>query len=412
MRIEHFLKSRKPSTNNSMERLDYYRDQCKELKICIIIPTYNNSGTLEQIIRDVSVFTEDIYIVNDGSTDNTQDVLNKFPKYQSLTYSENIGKGWALRMGLEWAYKAGFDYAISIDSDGQHFAEDIPLFIDKLIEKGPALILGARNMKQEGVPGKSSFGHKFSNFWFWVETGVKTPDTQTGYRLYPVKLLRNLKFYTRKYEFEIEVLVRASWKGIAIESVPVKVYYSPKETRISHFRPFKDFSRISVLNTILVIITVSYIIPRNFLRTLFNKNTYTRIASKIIESNESKLHSSISLAFGVFMGILPIWGFQLIVAILLSVLFRLNKLLVVLSANISIPPMIPLIVFVSYKLGGFMMGENAGEQLIFDDKISLDSVRDSFVQYAYGSVALACIGAILTGFGSYLLLSLIKRKTV
>ncbi len=394
-----------------MERLDYYRDQFKELNICIIIPTYNNSGTLEKIIRDVSVFTDDIYVVNDGSTDKTNEVLNKFPKLRSLSYAENVGKGWALRKGFEWAIKAGFNYAISIDSDGQHFAEDIPLFIDKLKEKGPALILGARNMKQEGVPGKSSFGHKFSNFWFWVETGVRAEDTQTGYRLYPVKLLRDLNFYTHKYEFEIEVLVRASWKGIAIESVPVKVYYSPKETRISHFRPFKDFSRISVLNTFLVIITLSYIIPRNFLRTLFDKKTYKKIVSKIVESNESKLHSSISLAFGVFMGILPIWGFQLIVAILLSVVFRLNKLLVVLSANISIPPMIPLIVYLSYKLGGFIMGENAGEQMLFDSKITLDSVRSSFVQYAYGSVALAFIGAILTGFGSYLLLSLIKRKT-
>ncbi len=394
-----------------MERLDYYRDQFKEQNICIIIPTYNNSGTLEKIIRDVSVFTDDIYVVNDGSTDKTNEVLNKFPKLRSLSYAENVGKGWALRKGFEWAIKAGFNYAISIDSDVQHFAEDIPLFIDKLKEKGPALILGARNMKQEGVPGKSSFGHKFSNFWFWVETGVRAEDTQTGYRLYPVKLLRDLNFYTHKYEFEIEVLVRASWKGIAIESVPVKVYYSPKETRISHFRPFKDFSRISVLNTFLVIITLSYIIPRNFLRTLFDKKTYKKIVSKIVESNESKLHSSISLAFGVFMGILPIWGFQLIVAILLSVVFRLNKLLVVLSANISIPPMIPLIVFLSYKLGGFMMGENAGEQMLFDSKITLDSVRSSFVQYAYGSVALASIGAILTGFGSYLLLSLIKRKT-
>lgn len=394
-----------------MERLDFYPSKFRELNVCIIIPTYNNAQTLEKIIKDLSVFTDDIYIVNDGSTDHTREILNKFTGLRSLSYSENVGKGWALRKGFEWALKAGFDYAITIDSDGQHFAEDIPLFIQKLEEKGPALILGARNMKQEGIPGKSSFGHKFSNFWFWVETGVRAPDTQTGYRLYPIKLLRGMNFYTRKYEFEIEVLVRASWKGIAIESVPVKVFYSPKETRISHFRPFKDFSRISVLNTLLVIITVAYIIPRNFLRTLFAKKTYSKIASKIIESNESKLHSSVSLAFGVFMGIVPIWGFQLIVAILLSVLFRLNKLLVVLSANISIPPMIPLIVFLSYKLGGFMMGNDAGEQMTFDSSITIESVRNSFVQYAFGSVVLALIGAVLTGFGSYLLLSLIKRKT-
>lgn len=267
-------------------------------------------------------------------------------------------------------------------------------------------------MKQEGIPGKSSFGHKFSNFWFWFETGVKALDTQTGYRLYPLQFMEGMKFYTKKYEFEIEVLVRASWKGIGIESVPVNVFYSPKETRISHFRPFKDFSRISILNTVLVIITLSYIIPRNFLRTLFSRDTYRKIRDKIVESNESRLHSSVSLAFGVFMGIVPIWGFQLLVAILLSVLFKLNKILVVLSANISIPPMIPVILFLSYQLGAVILGDAAGEQLIFNSSISLDSVRQSFVQYVYGSVALALIAALLTGLISYMLLSVVSKKIV
>ena len=393
-----------------MERPEYYRNKIRELKICVLIPTYNNASTLEKVIIGVAEFTDDIYIINDGSTDSTLKVLQKYSKFSSLTYSPNVGKGWAIRKGFEYATKAGFDYVITIDSDGQHFPEDIPAFVDKLEECGDAFILGARNMKQEGVPGKSSFGHKFSNFWFWVETGVRAPDTQTGFRLYPLKPLRKLNFYTKKYEFEIEVLVRGSWSGIKVESVPIKVFYSPKESRISHFRPFKDFSRISVLNTILVVITLSYIIPRNFIRSLFSKATYKKFSDRIVASNESKLHTSVSLAFGVFMGIIPIWGFQLLVAILLSVLFRLNKLLVVLSANISIPPMIPLIVFLSYTLGGMILGDESGVQLNFNDSITLDSVREGFVQYVYGSIALALIASVVTGLLSFLLLSLIKKK--
>jgi hypothetical protein len=136
-----------------------------------------------------------------------------------------------------------------------------------------AFIIGARNMDQASVPGKSSFGNKFSNFWFWVETGLKMSDTQSGYRLYPVKLMADTSFITRKFEFEIEVLVASAWRGIEITEVPVRVYYAEKENRVSHFRPFKDFTRISILNTVLVTIAFLYIKPRNFFRGIKKKNS-------------------------------------------------------------------------------------------------------------------------------------------
>ena len=138
-----------------------------------------------------------------------------------------------------------------------------------------AIIIGARNMDQASVPGKSSFGNKFSNFWFKVETGLSLSDTQSGYRLYPVALLKDIRFFTKKYEFEIEVLVRAAWKGIDVVQVPVKVFYPEKDKRVSHFRPFHDFSRISVLNTFLVTIAFVWIKPRDLFRSL-KKKTLSR----------------------------------------------------------------------------------------------------------------------------------------
>ncbi len=126
-------------------------------------------------------------------------------------------------------------------------------------------------MDQASVPGKSSFGHKFSNFWFKVETGVQMGDTQSGYRLYPVKLLQNFKFMTKKFEFEIEVMVRAVWSGIEITEVPVRVFYAEKGKRVSHFRPFKDFTRISILNTVLVTLALLYYKPRDFFRSIKKK---------------------------------------------------------------------------------------------------------------------------------------------
>ena len=202
--------------------------------------------------------------------------FSNFPQINLVSYPKNKGKGYALRTGFRHAVKSGYDYAITIDSDGQHFADDLHKFLTKLEDHPAAIIIGARNMDQASVPGKSSFGHKFSNFWFWVETGLTMSDTQSGYRLYPVKLLNKTNFITRKFEFEIEVLVMSAWRGIEITEVPVRVYYADKENRVSHFRPFKDFTRISILNTFLVTIALLYIKPRDFFRGLKKKNSDRR----------------------------------------------------------------------------------------------------------------------------------------
>lgn len=241
-------------------------------KICVIVPTFNNGTTIEAVLNDLSQYTDQVLVVNDGSTDNTNEVLNKLP-VEIVGYEENQGKGWAIRQGFKRAIELGYAYAITIDSDGQHFAEDLVSFIEALPTHQDAIIIGARNMDQLSVPGKSSFGNKFSNFWFWFETGLRLPDTQSGYRLYPIKSLKSFSFFTRKYEFEIEVLVRAAWSGIEVTSVPVRVFYPEKEKRISHFRPFLDFFRISVLNTVLVTITLLYIKPRDFFRSIKKKTS-------------------------------------------------------------------------------------------------------------------------------------------
>ncbi len=249
------------------------REKFQSHKVAVLIPTYNNASTLKKILNDVLGYTDQLIVVNDGSTDNTLSILKEYQQIEVISYSKNIGKGWALRQGFKLALSKGYDYVISIDSDGQHFADDLPAFLERLERHPNTLLIGARNMSQASVPGKSSFGNKFSNFWYKVETGITLPDTQSGYRLYPVRAMAHHTFITRKFEFEIEVLVRAAWRGIAVASVPVKVFYPNKEERVSHFRPFKDFSRISVLNTILVFIAFVYIKPRDFFHSIKKKTS-------------------------------------------------------------------------------------------------------------------------------------------
>lgn len=385
------------------------REQFDDKHVCVIIPTYNNAATLAGLIHSVSEYSDHIIVVNDGSTDDTPDIIAKFPYVQMISYPRNMGKGWALRQAFSYAIQQDYRYAITIDSDGQHLAEDLPVFINKLQTVPDAIIMGARNMNQASIPAKSNFGHRFSNFWFKVETGIDCPDTQTGYRLYPLVLIKDISFITRKFEFEIEVLVRAAWKGIKVDSVPVTVYYSPKKERISHFRPVTDFTRISILNTFLVIVALVYIKPRDFIRGISKKKVEQFFRRHLFHSNHSDELKSVSIAFGVFMGIIPIWGFQLGSAIFLSILFRLNKALVIVGANISIPPMIPLIIFCSYKLGEVWMGADA-HQLKFTDNISRESIRAHLTQYFYGSMSLAVLAATLAGMITFVVLKMIKRK--
>ncbi|MEG0500373.1 MAG: glycosyltransferase family 2 protein, partial [Rikenellaceae bacterium] len=125
----------------------------------------------------------------------------------------NRGKGAALKTGLAYATQKGFRYAITIDSDGQHFADDIPQFMEQIRKTPDALIIGARNLTAENMPSKNTFANKFSNFWYKVETGKSLTDTQSGYRLYPLDKLRDMKFFTPRYEFEVEIIVRAAWRG-------------------------------------------------------------------------------------------------------------------------------------------------------------------------------------------------------
>lgn len=364
------------------------------LGVCVIIPTYNNAATIAQVIADTLGYTDNIIVVNDGSTDDTERIIRGFDHLTIESYTPNRGKGMALRTGFKKAIASGYSYAITIDSDGQHFAKDLPLFIEKLKNEGPALIMGARNMDTaDNVPGKSSFGNKFSNFWYKVETGIELPDTQTGYRLYPLAPISKMRFFTRKYEFEIEVIVRLAWAGVKVSSVPITVYYPPKEERISHFRPFKDFTRISIVNTVLVTICFFYIWPRNFFRRFYkNKNWKQELKQMLLKPGESDIQKANAIAFGGFMGVVPIWGFQLLAGVFLAHLFKLNKALFVLAAHISFAPMIPVIIFLSYKMGRPFMSSRAVD-ISLNKQLTLSKIGQNLEQYIYGSLFLAVVVA-------------------
>ncbi|HLT86205.1 MAG TPA: DUF2062 domain-containing protein [Sphingobacterium sp.] len=382
--------------------------EIERLGIVVIIPTYNNEKTLKRVLDGVLLYTSHVIVVNDGSTDTTSTILSQYPQIEVITSTHNQGKGMALRKGIKRARDRYFQYAITIDSDGQHYPSDIPVFVDAIAKATrPVLLIGSRNMNQYAVPRKSSFGNKFSNFWFWFETGIKLTDTQSGFRAYPLAAISQ-RYYTRKFEFEIEIIVRAAWRGVDVQNVPIDVLYDPKE-RVSHFRPFKDFTRISILNTILVFLTFFYILPRNFFRSFKKKRWSDFVKENILGSTDSPIKKALSIGLGVFMGIAPFWGFQTAITITLAVFLRLNKVLAFVFSNISFAPLIPLVIYASLAVGSMVYPSSTTFQL---DGVSLETIQSHLWQYIIGSFLLAGGMAILIGSSSYFFIKLYRQKAV
>ncbi len=391
-----------------MKTKQKYQNKFYQLKCCVLIPTYNNQQTLSSVIDRILDYTENIIVVNDGSSDETTKILAAYSQIETIHLPVNQGKGFALKTGFKKAVQLGYRYAISIDSDGQHYPGDLPLFLEKIEKHPDSLLVGARNMRHENVPGASNFGNKFSNFWYWVETGDKLPDTQSGFRLYPVKKLSEMNLVTPRFEFEVEVLVRANWRNIPVLAVPIRVHYEPKEKRVSHFRPFKDFLRISILNSILVLIAFFWIKPLQFYYKLRKKRLKELIREQILNSNQSNLQIALSLAFGVFWGVAPVWGYQMLIAVSLAVVLKLNKVLVLLASNISIPPNIPFIIYASFKMGGYVLNQES--QLKFDSDISFDMIKDNLIKYIVGSISLGLVLGILVAGISFVLLKIFRKE--
>lgn len=234
-----------------------------------------------------------IIVVDDGSEDGTAELLRDYirdtdkerqmhiggdydseirtPEITVVRHEKNMGKGCALLSGFKYAESSGFSHVLTIDSDGQHYPEDIPVLVAAANEHPDDIIVGRRDLKADGMPAGNTFANKFSNFWFQLQTAHKLEDTQTGFRIYPLSQLRWKSLITSRYEAELELMVFAAWHGTDFVSCPVRVYYPPAELRVTHFRPYADFARITVLNTVLCAGALLYGYPSMLLRALYRK---------------------------------------------------------------------------------------------------------------------------------------------
>lgn len=300
-------------------------------RFLICIPVYNNDETVGQVINESLQLTpHPVLVVDDGSDSDVEAFYKKQHKSDArltfVRHKKNDGKGVALQTGFKYALENDFTHVVTIDADGQHNAHEIPKLTDAAAQDPFSLVIGDREMSTANVPSSSAFGRAFSNFWVKYETDAKVADSQSGFRCYPLFFLQNMKFFCKKYDFEIEVLIRSIWAGVRIQNIKISVIYFPPEKRITHFHKIKDNVRLTLLNICLIMVS-------------------------LITEQTSPFKSAFAVAIGVFVGVLPVFGLHTIIIIGISFLFRLNFIYLWMGTHISTPPLIPLVVYASDILG-------------------------------------------------------------
>jgi predicted LPLAT superfamily acyltransferase len=218
---------------------------CEAIGGCVCIPVFNHAATVGEVVRGSRQHAHTVLVCDDGSTDGSGEAAFAAGA-EVLTHPSNQGKGAALRTLFEEASRRGFRYAICLDADGQHYPKDIAAIVETVKDEPGSVVIGARDLAAAQAPASSQFGRRFSNFWVWFEGGQRVDDSQSGFRAYPLPETLALMGSRSRYDFEVEVLLRASWAGLPLASTPIGVLYP--EDRITHFRPFWDNARISVLN--------------------------------------------------------------------------------------------------------------------------------------------------------------------
>ena len=211
--------------------------------VAVLIPAYDCAATIADVVTEARRCVERVLVVDDGSTDATAERAAAAGA-EVLRQPRNTGKGAALRAGFERLAASGVERVVSMDGDGQHLADQIPVLLAAAARDPYALIIGARQIDPARVTPIRGFGNRFANRWVEIACGVALPDTQSGFRVYPMPETLALGATAGHFAYETEILIRAARGGLLIRSVPVQAYNPPAETRVSHFRPFVDTVRI------------------------------------------------------------------------------------------------------------------------------------------------------------------------
>ncbi|MDR2668346.1 MAG: DUF2062 domain-containing protein [Desulfovibrio sp.] len=413
-------------------------------RLMVVVPVFNHASTLPDVVRGILRRCPHVLVVDDGSTDlpardagpaveilkvqrsiciparnvgqagcfspfvpDAEHPLFGLPVF-CMRSERNLGKGAAVLAGATAAARMGMTHILTIDADGQHDPDDIPAFITAALADPRAVIVGERDFTTCAVPLSSRLGRSFSNFWYTVQTGERIGDMQSGMRLYPLAVPDAVHCSARRYAFEVEVLVRASWAGFAVKGIPVRVYYPPAAKRVSHFRPVADNLRIALLNTRL---TVRSLIPWPHKRCGGKDGDAVSLrhplrSLRLLAANDAapgKL--ALGAAVGAGISTLPLIGLHSILIILVSGALRLNKTVGLAAGQVGMPPFVPALCIEAghYLRHGRFLTEISMRTLGYE-------ALERLGEWIIGSLVVAPLSALLCGMAVWVPARALQRS--
>ena len=322
----------------------------------VICPSYNNAGTLADVLTRTASQGFPIVLVNDGCTDSTESVLKDWKsvhpqaRIEILRHPHNRGKAAALKTGFAAAMVGGYTHAVTIDTDGQHDPEFIPALVELARQNPIAYVLGVRDARHTDYPARSRLGRRLSNLLIHLESGQKVADSQCGMRVYPLELVRTVRCRAGRFGYEAEMITRAAWAGCPIVEAPINTRYLPAALRVSHFRPWQD-SMLGVLTHLRLMVREMSPIPHrkyrpaglplkkprvlgDLLRWLNPLRAWCELRAGHVDPNEL----AAALALGVFVANLPVYPCQTLLSLYLARRLHLNPLAAAAGTQVSTPP--------------------------------------------------------------------------
>ncbi|MEO1237415.1 MAG: DUF2062 domain-containing protein [Planctomycetota bacterium] len=350
----------------------------------LLLPTYDNARTLGAVLASAADLGRPVVVVNDGSTDETAAVIGRFVAERPgvaltrLDHDRNRGKGAALRTGFGWASAQGFTHAVTMDTDGQHTAEDAGRLLDAAAAAPTALVLGCRDQSDPAYPSASRTGRLFSNLCIFVASGRRVEDSQCGLRVYPLGLVEAVRCRAGRYGYEAEILTRSGWAGCPLVQTPVRVIYPEGEARVSHFRPWRDSLHGAALHLRLWLRAVLPLpFPkwpppppevsqatatrrgrrkwsdyfRGWFRGVWRWVDPRELVRAARRDRVSQMSVALGLGVGVFVANLPVYPVQTLVAMYLAKRLHLHPVSTVAGSQAAFPPFGLLLIFAAIYLG-------------------------------------------------------------
>ncbi len=349
----------------------------------VVAPSYNNAGTVCSVLDRVLALDLPLIVVNDGSTDPTAGLLAEWVRrhpgapVRVLTHPVNRGRAMALRTAFAEAGRLGYTHAATIDTDARLDPEQIPALLEAARREPDALVLGWRDERSGDYPSQRRMGRRFGNLGIRMECGLRVRDSQCGLRVYPLRLVNDVRCRAGRFGYESEIITRAVWAGFAIVEQQVHCHYPPDRQRVSHYGLWRDTLRMLGTHGRLM---GRALIPwphrklvrrvpvaartRRSWRSWLEWLSPAALWRQIRHDTEDRMNIAAAVSIGAFIGCLPAMGYQTLLSLYAARRLHLHPVATVLGSYVSVPPIGQAIWVASLWLGHLL---HAGQIMVLRD---------------------------------------------